>query len=144
MKTWVRAAGRQGGNPQAAQAGGHAALTGWQNASVKGGCMLSCIQLFTSPGTVVRQAPLSMGLFRQEYWNGLPFPSPGDLPNLGIEPESLASLAWQGGFFTAEPPRSPKGGSRRRSEGHEGEQGTGTSPGVRKFQGLDRVGRSVW
>ena len=38
--------------------------------------------------TVAYQAPLSMGLSRQEYWSGLPFPSPGDLPNLGIEPRS--------------------------------------------------------
>ena len=43
--------------------------------------------------TVARQAPLSMGLSRQEYWGGLPFPSPGDLPNLGIKPESPALQA---------------------------------------------------
>ena len=47
--------------------------------------MLSCVQLFATPGTVARQAPLSMGFSRQEYWSGLPFPSPGDLPNPGIE-----------------------------------------------------------
>ena len=46
------------------------------------------------------QAPLSMGFFRQEYWSGLPVPSPGDLPDPGIETESLASLALAGGFFT--------------------------------------------
>ena len=46
----------------------------------------------------------SMGFPRQEYWNGLPFPSPGDLPNRGIEP---ASPALAGGFFTAEPPGKP-------------------------------------
>ena len=40
------------------------------------------------PWTVVHQAPLSMGFSRQEYWSGLPFPSPGDLPNLGIKPRS--------------------------------------------------------
>ena len=39
-----------------------------------------------TPWTVARQAPLSMGFSRQEYWSGLPFPSPGDLPNPGIEP----------------------------------------------------------
>ena len=50
---------------------------------------------------VAQQAPRSMGFPRQEYWRGLPFPSPGDLPHPGIEPESPA-LA--GGFFTTESP----------------------------------------
>ena len=45
------------------------------------------------------QAPLSMGFSRQECWNVLPFPSPGDLPNPGIEPRSLKSPALAGGFF---------------------------------------------
>ena len=49
---------------------------------------LSRIWLFATPWTVAYQAPLSMGFSRQEYWNGLPFPSPGDLPNPGIEPRS--------------------------------------------------------
>ena len=48
------------------------------------------------------QAPLSMGFSRQEYWSGLPFPSPGDLPDPGIEP---ASPVLAGGFFATEPPR---------------------------------------
>ena len=61
---------------------------------------LSHIQLFATPWTVAHQAPLSMGLSRQEYWSGLPFPSLGDLPHPGIEPVSLASLALTGGFFT--------------------------------------------
>ena len=56
---------------------------------------------FTTSWTVARQAPLSIGFPRQEYWSGLPLPSPGDLPNLGIEP---ASPALAGRFFTAEPP----------------------------------------
>ena len=56
-------------------------------------CVLSHVQLFATPWTAARQAPLSMGFSRQEYWSGLPFPSPGDLPDPGIEPESLASLA---------------------------------------------------
>ena len=43
-----------------------------------------------TPWTVAHQAPLSMGFSRQEYWSGLPFPSPGDLPNPGIEPRSPA------------------------------------------------------
>ena len=48
-----------------------------------------------------------MGLPSQEYWNGLPFPTPGDLLDPGIEPESPASLALTGGFFTTEPLREP-------------------------------------
>ena len=60
-----------------------------------------------TPWTMARQAPLSMGFPRQEYRNGLLFPSPGDLPNLGIEPTSLMSPALAGGFFTTEPPGKP-------------------------------------
>ena len=54
--------------------------------------------------TVAHQAPLPVGFPRQEYWTGLPFPSTGDLPNLGIEPVS-PELA--GGFFTTEPLGKP-------------------------------------
>ena len=57
--------------------------------------------------TVAHQAPLSMGFPRQEYWGGLPFPSPGDLPDPGIKPRSPMSPALAGGFFTSEPPREP-------------------------------------
>ena len=49
---------------------------------------LSCFPLFATPWTVARQAPPSMEFSRQEYWSGLPFPSPGDLPNSGTEPGS--------------------------------------------------------
>ena len=55
----------------------------------------SCPALVT-PWTVARQAPLSVGFSRQEYWSGLPFSSPGDLPNRGIKPTSPASV---GGFL---------------------------------------------
>ena len=48
--------------------------------------------------------PLSMGIFKQEYWSGLPFLPPGNLPDPGIEPESPASPALVGGFFTPAPP----------------------------------------
>ena len=58
---------------------------------------------FTTPWTVARQAPLLMGFPRQEYWSGLPFPSPGDLPDPGIKPTSLGPPALAGGFFTIEP-----------------------------------------
>ena len=47
-------------------------------------------QLFATPWTAACQAPLSMGFSRQQYWSGLPFPSPGDLPNPGIKPRSTA------------------------------------------------------
>ena len=55
---------------------------------------------------IAHQAPLSMGFSRQECWSGLPFPSPGDLPNPGIEPMSPVLAC---GFFTTEPPAKPKG-----------------------------------
>ena len=51
---------------------------------------LSCVQLFETSWTVAHQAPLSMGFPRQEYWSGLLFLSPGDLPDPGIEPKSLS------------------------------------------------------
>ena len=56
-------------------------------------------RLFGTPWTVALQVPLSVGFSRQEYWCGLPFP-PGDLPDPGIEPVSLMSLALAGGFLT--------------------------------------------
>ena len=55
--------------------------------------LLSCVRLFVNPWTVAHQAPLSMGFCRQEYWSGLPCPSPGDLPDPGIEPRSPALQA---------------------------------------------------
>ena len=58
------------------------------------------------PWTVVCQVPLSVGFSRQEYWSGLSFPSPGDLPHPGIEP---VSPILAGGFFTTEPPGKPEG-----------------------------------
>ena len=61
----------------------------------------SHIQFFSTPRTVVCQATLSMRFPRQEYWNGLPFPSLGDIPDPGVKPKSPA-LA--GEFFTTEPP----------------------------------------
>ena len=59
---------------------------------------------FAIPWTVTHQASLSMGFPRQEYWSGLPFPSPGDLPNSGTKP---VSPALAGGFLTTEPPGKP-------------------------------------
>ena len=54
---------------------------------------LSCVQLFVTPWTVAHQASLSIGFSRQEYWSGWPFPSPGDLPDPGIEPVPPTSQA---------------------------------------------------
>ena len=66
-------------------------------------CVLSCDRVFGTPWTVACQAPLSMKFFRQEYWSGLPFPSPRNLPDPGIELTSFTSTALAGGFFTTAP-----------------------------------------
>ena len=60
----------------------------------------SLVQQFVTPWTIDHQAPLSMGFPRQEYWSGLPFPVPGDLPDPGIEPMPLVSPALADRFFT--------------------------------------------
>ena len=65
---------------------------------------LSSFQLFVTPWTVAHQAPPTMGFSRQEYWSGLPFPSPGNLPDLGIKPRSPALWA---DALTSEPPGKP-------------------------------------
>ena len=62
--------------------------------------LLSHVRLFVTPWTVAYQASPSMGFSRQEYWSGLPFPSPGDLPDPGIE---LGSPALQADALTSEP-----------------------------------------
>ena len=62
---------------------------------------LSWVQRFATPWHVALQAPPFMGFSRQEYWRGVLFPTPGDLPNPGIEPASVASPSLAGGFFTA-------------------------------------------
>ena len=66
-------------------------------------CVLSHVRLLATPWAVARQPPLSMGVPRQEYWSGLPFPSPGDLPDPGIEP---GSPALQADSLLSEPPGS--------------------------------------
>ena len=63
--------------------------------------VLTCVLLFVTPWTVARQASVSMEFSRQEYWSGLPLPTPVDLSNPGIEPVSLGSLAMAGGFFAS-------------------------------------------
>ena len=67
-------------------------------------CMLSHVLLFAILWTVACQASLSMGFPRQEYWSGLPFPAPGDLPDPGMEPVSLVS---QSDSLSIEPLRKP-------------------------------------
>ena len=75
-------------------------------------CLLDCnpqlfavmSDSFAAPGTVARQAPLSMGFCKQEYWSGLPFPPPGHLLDTGIEP---TSPAFASGLFATEPPGKP-------------------------------------
>ena len=62
--------------------------------------MLSCVRLFGTPRTVTHQVPPPMGLYRQEYWSGLLFPPPWDLPDPEMETVSPASSAIEGGFFT--------------------------------------------
>ena len=65
---------------------------------------LSCVRLSETQWTITYQAPPFMGLFRQEYWSGLPFPSPRDFPDPGIEPGSPAS---QADALPSEPPEKP-------------------------------------
>ena len=65
---------------------------------------LSCVRLFVTPWTIAYQAPPSMGFSRQEYWSGLLFPSPRDLPNPGIKP---GSPALEADALTSEPPGKP-------------------------------------
>ena len=70
-------------------------------------CVLSRVWLFVISWTAGCLASLSTEFSRQEYWSGLPLLSPGDLPNPGIEPASLAPPALAGGFFTTAPPGKP-------------------------------------
>ena len=72
--------------------------------SVVGVWSLNCVQLFVAPWAVAQQASLSTEFPRQGYWNGLPFPSPGDLPDRGIKP---LSPALAGRFFTTKPSGKP-------------------------------------
>ena len=70
-------------------------------------CVLSRLRFFVTPWTVAHQVPLSMGFPRQEYWSGLPFPPPGDLPGIGIELMSFVSPALADEFFTIASPGKP-------------------------------------
>ena len=73
-------------------------------------CLLSCfsgVQLFATSWTVALQAPLSIGFSRQEYWSGLPYPPPRDLPDSGMESMSPLAPALADKFFTAASPVHP-------------------------------------
>ena len=71
--------------------------------------MLSCLVVSNSvnPGTVTCQAPLATEFSRQEYWSRFPFPTPGGLPDLGIQPKFPVIPALANGFFTTRPPGKP-------------------------------------
>ena len=75
---------------------------------------LSHVRLSVTTWTVAYQASQSMGFSRQDYWIGLPFPSPGDLPDPGIEP---GSPTLQADALPSEPPRKPEKGRGRRKKG---------------------------
>ena len=68
--------------------------------------LLSCVRLFATPWTIAYQAPPSMEFSRQEYWSGWPYPSPGDLPDPGIEP---GSPALEANILQSEPPGKSRG-----------------------------------
>ena len=82
---------------------------------------LSFVQLFVTLWTVAYQDSLSMEFSKQEYWSGLPFPSPRDLPDPGIKPMSLASPASAGRFFASEPPGNSIYGHRGMYKGKKGD-----------------------
>ena len=96
---------------QANQLGGWGAIVPAEGAPRVGLVVVRAQTLCSPMDRIARQAPQSMRFPRQDYWSGLPFPSP-DLPDPGIEPVSPASPALARGFFTTEPPWKPKGGLR--------------------------------
>ena len=76
-----------------------------------------------------------MGFPRQEYWRALPFPTPGDRPDPGIEPMSLMFPALAGGFFTSEPPGKPPNTYMHRIKSSNGKVGKGWEEGVKRRTG---------
>ena len=80
----------------------------WSSSAVL--CSLSPVRLCATPWTGARQAPLSMGFFRQEYWNGLPFPLQGLFPTQRSNPQLLCLLHWQVDSLPLSPPESPQRG----------------------------------
>ena len=82
-------------------------IQGCQILSLVPASMLSHVQLFETMWTIVCQVPLFMEFSKQEYWSGLPYPTPGDLPDPGVKSTSLASPALAGRFLTTAPPGKP-------------------------------------
>ena len=76
----------------------HTDYAGWKDCAVLS--RFSRVWLFVTLWVIAHQAPLSMGFSRQEYWSGLPFLPPGDLPHPGIEPKSFTFPTLAGGFFS--------------------------------------------
>ena len=74
---------------------------------------LSHVQLCATPWTVASQAPLSIGFSRQEYWSELPFPSPGNLPDAGVEPGCSEAPALQADSLSLSHPESPQANTQR-------------------------------
>ena len=89
----------------------HKHLLGWHSCA-RMLSRFSCVRLFATLWTVACQAPLFMGFSKQEYWSGLPFLSPVDLPDLGIETASLVSPVLVGGFFITEASGKPMSPTR--------------------------------
>ena len=96
--------------------------------------VLSHVWLSVTPRTVARQTPLSMRFSRQEYWKGLPFPPPGDLPGPGIKPKSLA-----GGFFTTKSPGNPYSDPRSPKKSTPASYAHFSPPGLPCCRGCDLV-----
>ena len=71
-------------------------------------CVLSHVWLFVTPWTAAHRAPISMGFSRQEYWSGLSFSSPGDLPDPGIDPSLLHLVHWHTDSLQLSHLESPK------------------------------------
>ena len=88
QETWVQSLGQE--DPLEVDMATHSGILAWK-----------------TPWTVAYQAPLSREFSRQEYWSRLPFPTPGDLPDPGIEPKSLASPALAGKFCITEQLQKP-------------------------------------
>ena len=111
----------------------------------------SHVQLFTTPRTVACQATLSTGFSKQEYWSGLPYPLPGDLPNPGIKLLSIMSPVLSGEFFTT---NFPDGSDFKKPACNTGDVGSipglGRSPGEEngnafQYSGLENsMDRGAW
>ena len=103
-----------------------------EKAPMHANSLQSCLPLCNpTPWTLARQAPLFMGFSRQEYWSGLPCPTPGHLPNPGIEPASLIPPALAGRFFTTG--GFPGGSDGKASTNNVGDPGS--TPGSGRFPG---------